>query len=178
MTYQYNCNGKVIDVWRWGDINMDNVSVFDGKAYERSIHEDENGKFFTWNKTKIYLDDWIRSSMKDLKDRVDNNEWITSEDLCKAILSDGVENVRFSIPVNNHDQLDLSDNPENCKDVLFMIKEEFNREVVNNYKVKLYIVDQDESNKKYRDFYTDDLVHLIRDHCVKIVVEDNSNETV
>lgn len=76
------------------------MTVHDKKLYKRTIREDEHGKFFTWNRNKIYLNDWIRTSMKELKQKIDNDEWVTSEDLCQAIMSDGVRNVRFIVPMD------------------------------------------------------------------------------
>ena len=38
--------------------------------------------------------------MKELKEKIENGEWITSDDLCQAIMTDGIENVRFIVPLN------------------------------------------------------------------------------
>ena len=103
MDYKYNCGNEVIRVWVWNDDFHTEVSVTDNKTkktYERTIREDEGGKFFTWNKNKIYLDNWIRITMKELKDKIDSKEWCTSDELCQAILTDGVDSVRFIVPMN------------------------------------------------------------------------------
>ena len=73
MNYRYNCGNEVVRVWVWNDDFHTEVTVTDNKtnkSYDRSIREDENGKFFTWNKHKIYLNDWIRISMKELKEKL------------------------------------------------------------------------------------------------------------
>lgn len=130
MNYRYNCGDEVIRVGVWDNDLHATVIVTDNKtkkAYIRSIHEDENGTFFTWNKNKIYLDNWIRTSMKELKEKVDRKEWITSDDLCQAILSDGVDNVRFIIPlytVSGGLGTSLKTKGTVCK-----IEERYNREV-------------------------------------------------
>ena len=103
MTYNYKCGNEVIRVFVWNDDFHTEVSVNDAKTkrtYDRTIREDENGKFFTWNKKKIYLNDWIRISMKELKEKIETDQWVTSDDLCQAILSDGIDNVRFIVPLN------------------------------------------------------------------------------
>ena len=73
MNYKYNCGKEIISVWVWDDDFHTEVSVSDNKtkrSYERTIREDEGGKFFTWNKNKIYLDKWIRASMKEVKEKL------------------------------------------------------------------------------------------------------------
>ena len=53
MNYRYKCGNEVIRVWVWNDDFHTEVSVTDSKSnksYGRTIREDENGKFFTWNK--------------------------------------------------------------------------------------------------------------------------------
>ncbi len=80
------------------------MSVSDNKtkrSYERTIREDEGGKFFTWNRNKIYLDNWIRTSMKEVKEKLERKEWVTSDVFCQAILTDGIDNVRFMKAVEN-----------------------------------------------------------------------------
>lgn len=96
MFYKYKCGNEIIRVFVWNDDFHNEVSVEDTKtqkSYDRTIREDENGKFFTWNRNTIYLNDWIKISMKELKEKIENGERITSDDLCQAIMTDGVENV-------------------------------------------------------------------------------------
>ena len=48
MNYKYNCGNEVIRVWVWNDDFHTEVSVMDNKTkktYERTIREDEGGKF-------------------------------------------------------------------------------------------------------------------------------------
>lgn len=103
MIYEYKCGNEIIRVFVWNDEFHNTVSVEDpntNSSYDRTIREDKNGKFFTWNKNKIYLDDWIRITLRELKERVENDEWVISDDLCQAILTDGIENARFIVPLN------------------------------------------------------------------------------
>lgn len=158
MNYRYNCGKEVIRVWVWNDDFHTEVTVTDNKtnkSYDRSIREDKNGKFFTWNKNKVYLNDWIRTSMKELKEKVEKKEWVTSDDLCQAILSDGIENARFIIPLN--------------KDTVCKIEERYNREVKNNYKLTLVPVEADETVASSDDYYTMDMISLILSGYIKIV---------
>lgn len=171
MNYRYNCGDEVIRVGVWNDDFHTTVIVTDNKtnkAYIRSIHEDENGTFFTWNKNKIYLDNWIRTSMKELKEKVDRKEWITSDDLCQAILSDGVDNVRFIIPLNTVSARGFGISLK-TKDTVCKIEERYNREVKNNYKLTVVPVNSDATVANRADYYTEDMTSLIREGRIKII---------
>jgi len=175
MNYRFNCGNEMIKVWVWDDDFHTNVTVIDNKtnnSYDRTIREDEIGKFFTWNKNKIYLSDWIRISMKELKEKIEKNEWVTSDDLCQAILSDGIDNVRFIVPLNITSRsfgICLSDISK-TKDTLCKIEERWNREVKQNYKLVVVPVEEDKTVVSSDDFYTMDMISLIRDGHIKIVV--------
>ena len=170
MDYKYNCGNEVIRVWVWNDDFHTEVTVTDNKtnkSYDRSIREDENGKFFTWNKNKVYLNNWIRTSMKELKEKFERKEWVTSDDLCQAILSDGIDNVRFVVPLNTVCGFFLDGNK--FKDTVCKIEERYNREVKSNYKLTLVPVEADETVASSDDYYTMDMVSLIQSGYIKIV---------
>lgn len=161
MHYNYKCGNETIEVFVWtlteGE-TCDRVTVNDRvkqRGFERTVHEDEGGSFFTWNKNKIYLNDWIRIPMSEVKRRFEEDDWVTSTVLCQAILTEGVENVRFII----------TDNDDN--EVLCKIREEWNSYVKQNYKI--IFVPVDESDTRKFDFYTMDLVGLLRMKIFKIV---------
>lgn len=175
MNYRYNCGNEVVRVWVWNDDFHTEVTVTDNKTnkdYERTIREDENGKFFTWNKNKVYLNDWIRTSMKELKEKVERNEWVTSDDLCQAILSDGIDNARFIVPLNvvsvRGFGISLLDGSK-TKDTVCKIEERWNREVKQNYKLVVVPVEPDETVASSDDFYTMDMISLIKSGHIKIV---------
>ena len=173
MHYKYKCGNEVIKVWHWDDDFHTEVTVTDnksGKCYERTIREDDDGRFFTWNKNKIYLNNWIRSSMKELKEKINNKEWVTSDDLCQAILSDGIENVRFIVPLNTVCGFGFFLDGNKFKDTLCKIEERWNREVKNNYKLIVVPVEPDETVASYGDFYTSSMISLIKEGHIKIVV--------
>lgn len=174
MNYRYKCGNKEISVWVWNDDFHTEVTVTsskDNKTYDRTIREDENGKFFTWDKNKIYLNDWIRTSMKELKEKVDKKEWVTSDDLCQAILSDGIENVRFIVPLNIVSArgfgISLLDGNK-TKETVCKIEERYNRKVKQNYKLVVAPVETDETVANSSDFYTSDMISLIRSGYIKI----------
>lgn len=173
MTYKYKCGDEIIKVWVWNDDFHNEVTVTNNKnnkGYDRTIREDENGKFFTWNRNKIYLNNWIKTSMKELKDKIEKKERVTSDDLCQAILSDGIENVRFIVPLNTVCCGGFFLNGNKFKDTVCKIKEEWNREVIQNYKLIVVPVEPDETIASKRDFYTSDMISLIVDGYIKIIV--------
>lgn len=173
MTYKYKCGNEIIRVFVWNDDFHNEVSVEDTKtrkSYDRTIREDENGKFFTWNRNKIYLNDWIKFSMKELKEKIENGEWITSDDLCQAIMTDGIENVRFIVPLNTTCGFGFFLNGNEFKNTLCRVEERWNREIKQNYKIVLVPIEPDESIASSRDYYTMDFVSLIKSGHIKIVV--------
>lgn len=173
MTYKYKCGNEIIRVFVWNDDFHNEVSVEDTKtrkSYDRTIREDENGKFFTWNRNKIYLNDWIKISMKELKEKIENGEWITSDDLCQAIMTDGIENVRFIVPLNTTCGFGFCLNGNEFKDTLCKVEERWNREIKQGYKIVLIPVESDESIASSRDYYTMDFISLIKSGHIKIVV--------
>lgn len=174
MTYKYKCGKDIIRVWVWADERPEvTVSNAHNKTFNRSIREDENGKFFTWNKNKIYINDWIRTSMKELKEKIERNEFVTSDELCQAILSDGIDNARFIVPLSvvslSVFGITIFDGNE-FKDTLCKIEENWNREVKHNYKLTLVPVEPDETVERSREFYTSDMIQLIREGIIKIII--------
>lgn len=173
MMYKYRCGKEIINVFVWSDDFHKEVTIHDKKLYERTIREDEHGKFFTWNRNKIYLNDWIKTSMKELKQKIDNDEWVTSDELCQAILTDGVENVRFIVPMDVvtarlSDYLYIADSSKR-KNTLCKIDERCNRKVKLDYKIVLVPVYPDDEVVEEEVYYTSDLIDLIKNGSIKIV---------
>lgn len=175
MTYKYKCGNEIIRVWVWNDDLHTEVSVTDNKtkkSYERTIREDDGGKFFTWNRNKIYLDKWIKTSMNELKSKIERKEWCTSDELCQAMLTDGVDNVRFIVPLNTVSMrvfgIPLADG-DKFKDTICKIKEDYLHEVIRNYKVTVIPVESAEDIVSRREFYTSDMLSLIQSGLIKIV---------
>ena len=171
MIYKYKCGKEIIRVFVWNDDFHNEVSVEDTKtrkSYDRTIREDKNGKFFTWNRNKIYLDNWVKMSMKELKEKIENGEWVTSDDLCQAIMTDGIENVRFIVPLNTKCGLFFVNGNE-FKDTLCKVEERWNREIKQNYKIVL-VPEEPDDGVGSNDYYTVDFISLIKAGHIKIVV--------
>lgn len=179
MYYNFNINGEKTRVWMWNDDFHTSVGVDDCKRnrqFERTIRTDENGKkFFTWNKTKVYLKNYITMSMKELKEKIETGEWIIGDDLTQAILHDGIENVRFIVPLNPVSiavpelGFALCDGMKYV-DVLCKVVEKRHK-VKDNYKIDIVPVDENAMVGSH-DFYTCDFVSMIKSGHIKIVVND------
>lgn len=170
MYYNYKCKDKTIRVFVSSNELCDCVTVTSNKkSYDRTIREDKFGKFFTWDHEKIYLDDWLRSSIKELKWKIENNIRVTSDDLCQAIMSDGIENVRFMVPLNTTCGFGFFLDGNKFKETLCMIRESWNREVKQNYKITLVPVNPDDSVASRVDYYTMDFLSLIESGNIAIV---------
>ena len=177
MRYNFKCGDEIINTWVYGDDFHTEVTVYPSNhnSVDVPIEVDESGKFFIWNSNKIYLNDWIKTSMKELKDKIDRNHFVSSDDLCQAILSDGIDNVRFIVPLNikliSVFGISLIDN-DSFKNTICKVEERYNREVRQNYKLVLVPVEPDETVESSRDFYTSDMISLIESGCIQIYIEE------
>lgn len=160
MHYKYKCGDEIIQVFVFNNEFYTKVVVEDNETrnhYKRSIREDKDGKFFTWNRNKIYLNNWIRSSIKNLKEKVDSGKKITTDELTQAIISDGVDKVKFIVPMYD-------------KDVLCKIEETDSIQVKNNYKIILVSNNTDDDGyNTIKIYYMIDIVDLINQGIATIV---------
>ena len=165
MTYKYKCGDEIIHVWCWDTDYHDYVSVNTKEGcYDRTIREDDGGKFFTWNKHKIYLSDWIRITMKELKQKIENGEDVFDHDLSQAIMTEGIENVRFLVPLYVRDFFPVIGffltSGDETKDVLCKVSESQHK-VSDNYKITVVPVEPDETVESSHSFYTRDMLQMI-----------------
>ena len=171
MRYKYASEDKIIDVYRskYHD-NKVSVIVLD-KEYDKDILEDADGKYFMWGDVKYYLDNFMKIHISDILQKIKDNKKITSDELCQMILTEGVENVRFEIPLANINArfggLVITD-PNNRKYKVCKIREGFSRMVDDNYKLDFYPEDNDMS-VSCESFYTMDLVSSIQSGYIKLI---------
>lgn len=92
--------------------------------------------------------------MRELKEKIEKGVFVTTCDLCQAILTDGIENVRFNMPF----QVTFND----TKDIVYKIEERFDREVKQDDKIILVPVEKNEEVASYVDFNTYDFLFLIK----------------
>lgn len=117
------------------------------------IKKDENGEFIVYSEHKIYLNDWIRITIDEFNQKIENKEWLTSENLCQTILTEGIDKIRFYFNyIVGRDG----------KRVEFHIEEGFNRKVHEDYKLKLVPnVNDNNSNFQVKNIDTIDLVKIL-----------------
>lgn len=177
MIYKYDCGDEIIDVFRSNNEFSNKVSVEtykNGKymSYDRTIREDDLGKFFTWNKKKIYLDNFKKISIQTIKDKLANDEWITDDELCQAIMSEGIENVKFIIPmalVNCRFMGLLTYDYNQTIDKICHIEEGFNRKVSDCYKFTFVPDEYDENTCSKEDKYVIDIISSLQSGDIKIL---------
>lgn len=149
MYYTYLCNGEKIRVFQWNFKGRGVTVDYDGNDYDVPILTDNCGKYFIWKDVKIYLDDFIKISIEELKDKMKENKyWLTDEYLVTTILSEGVDHVGFVLKETN---------------TLYKI-DESRYPVKNNYKITLVAPD-----KSYHNFYTMDFAYMVMDGIFDIV---------
>lgn len=169
MYYKYNINGTIHTVYR-SPFNKNNVNVYKGtKEYTCNIIDNE---YFVYNGTKVFLDDYIRLTLSDLLEKISNNDIITRDDICNVIMTEGIDNIYFTIPMNTvsvqvygigfanvHDTVD-----KRC------VVDEREYAVKDGYKMGFRVCDEDYDGTtiQYRSFYADDLASLINNRQIKI----------
>ena len=155
MNYNYLINNEIVKVWVWDDNFHENVTIITGeKSYNRTIREDKYGRFFTWNKCKVYLNDWVRISLDEFNKKVDNREFLTSDDLCQMLITEGTKNIGVYVPMDKISMTIMGMvfcNNEFDENVECRIEEEYLHTPKDNYKLKLVPVDKEKygSHKMY-----------------------------
>ena len=154
MYYNYAGKHKVINTF----VSDYTVTVYEnGIDHEVPIQEETNGKYFIWKHDKIFLNSWHHTSIKEFKNKLNNKDFLASQDMCKAIISEGVENVSFIYSF------------ETGEKVLYKIKEEYNRRVKDDYKIKLVSEENYKDIPNELDFYTQTLLGLIQNKTIDII---------
>jgi len=163
MNFKYNCGTEVIDV----NVNtiMKSETVVVKSRYvecKRTIHKDENGEFFTWNGQRVYLDSWIRTTISELQNKIDSLEVIDENDVAVAIISEGVEKIRFQCPLRSED------NNKDYIDTICKIEESANRKVKTKFRLVLTPVECNKQVQRSVDYYIKDFVNMIRKGVIRM----------
>lgn len=147
------------------------------KEYIRSVRKDENGKnFFTWDKEKIYLNDFIAYSPEELVKRFcDKDDSLYSGDICRTLQKYGMDSLRLYIKVKPLEIFEFPgigklafevtssfENKDKYVWVEYRFQPEYLRMPEDDYKLKLVPAKDNElSVYPKKDYYTDDLAGLI-----------------
>ncbi|MBY6838749.1 hypothetical protein [Clostridium botulinum] len=172
MYYKFNIKNEQFRVWMWKDDFHNTITIEDNKThkqYDRTIRSDNKGRFFTWNKEKVYVNDYHKITFEEFNNKLIKNEWIISDELTQMILNEGIENVIITAPMNKVDKVVsqlgiVLSNGNEYSNVDCLIKE-YQYKVKDNYKINLVPLSQ---NYVARSFYTSDLLNMIKEGRVKI----------
>lgn len=170
MNYKYDIKGKESIVWNWDDDFHDEVILNENNhEYLRTIRTDKNGKFFTWNKEKIYLNNFKYYTIEELNEKIDNYEFITADDICQTFLKEGIENVIISCLMNPIDlyipQMGVVFYDTSKQSNVDCYISEEHHKVKDNYKIELISIVEGYVKDKY---YLSDFVSFVRSGKIKI----------
>lgn len=163
--------GDSIDVWMWDD-DWHNIVNVNGK-FDESINTDKMGKYFLHKNKKYYLDDYYKITYDELVGKINNNEWIKSDELTQMILNEGVNNIKIEIPLKY-----LSYNIDKRQEEIIIkcniVEQPYDSyKIKDNYKIRVSYKINNWVNS--RDFYTSDLTSLIRDKRFKIIKNERND---
>lgn len=147
------------------------------KEYIRTVRMDEDGReFFTWDKEKVFMDEFFALAPKKLMEKYQNNDRsVYGDDLCNTLEKYGIESLFLKIKEKSLTQVRFGnhmigiqvessmDSEEDYNWVTYKFIEEYNRMPKDGYKLKLVPADK-ELYDLYpkKDYYVDDLSELIR----------------
>lgn len=173
MKYKYNIKDEVVEVFV-SDINLSTnveVCIYENEKYKeylRTIREDINGKFFTWNKEKVYLKDYIIYTKEQCQEMA-NNKQLKKEDFVNMVLSYGIHNFRLLIPCKKRKEyfigiISIYDKDQTLKPCYL---DESIYKFSNSNKV-ITIPDDEEYVCIHHNWYLSDLISFINDGYIKI----------
>lgn len=161
MKYHYKCGNETIDVLLEKVMNGDVAVVqhIDGNNYSQPIRNLDGRRVFMWNDNIIDVTSWVKPSLQDVVGMLSHNEDISVEAFCNAVITEGINNVRFNVKWS----------PSSRKET-YMIVERPNRSVSDMYKLELRPVN-DPSSKNAVDLWILDMLRLVKCGDLKIYSE-------
>jgi len=166
MYYKYKCGEETLDIEvnKKRNNNIDAKVIKDGNVFLRTVDCDQQGKYIRWNKGRIYLDNWIRTTLLEIQEKIDDNEILTEEDITRAIISEGVDNVKFLCPMGSKSDRNKSLNKV-CK-----IKETCSGEVEVSSDLKLEVINSTEGFSDNKTLEKSEFVDLLLERVIRIVM--------
>lgn len=183
MYYMYNINNKIYRVWVGRYSNCVGVQLNSGKDVNCIIQEDNDEKYFVFKNTKVFLKDFIRLSLEEFMNKVNaetnNKGYVFDYDLITMILSEGANNLIFSIPLNIVDirspfGINLYDGNKTVNRDCFIDQDRYS--VSDCYKLAFRRVDADYDTNDTcisRSFYVEDFLSYIKNGFVTIKRKEN-----
>lgn len=184
MNYNFKMkNGKMLKAY-YNDFFEEEKSNVHGvvsfwvkeKEFERTVRKDETGrKFFTWDREKIYMDNFLAYSPEELVNAFNKGEEsVYGDDLCHTLEKHGMDSLHLLIKAKKLDIISVGgitikvqtcssvDKEEDYDWVEYEFVEEYLRMPQDGYKLKVVPFGEKEREAYPKeDFYVCDLVGLI-----------------
>lgn len=103
MTYSFETKEGRIDAFIPFAYYNDNATVYQpgDRSYETKLYNNENGDLvFDYKGEEIHFKNFIKTSMKEIKQKIERQEHIGTDDFIRAIICDGMHNVRFGVDIH------------------------------------------------------------------------------
>lgn len=152
-------------------------SIKNSDRYIRTVRVDTDGKlFFTWNKEKIMLDDFICHTPEEFVKAIeecDDNSRVYGDELCRTLLKYGMGSLHVMIKRGPLDYMEVGDmkfgferkniREEEKEWIEYTFTPEYLHKPINNYKLKMVpFKAEDAEYYGYWDTYVDDMVSLFK----------------
>lgn len=178
-------NGDILSTYIWSELLFNpNASYkeieisFKDKKYKKELEEDSNGKFFIFEKEKIYLNNYLSKSFEEIwKSVKENPNNLKEEDLYWSLLNH-FSSYYFLMDVNLNDytkyKLEMKDS-----EVKSICKLDLNGRYSKSdwqYKVSFKTNENTSMICSVRDLYFSDFVSLIRNGSILILSKAETNQ--
>lgn len=179
-------NGDILSTYIWSELLFNpNASYkeieisFKDKKYKKELEEDSNGKFFIFEKEKIYLKNYLSKSFEEIWEIVkENPNNLIDDDLYWSLLNH-FEDYYFLMDVNLNDytkyKLEMKDS-----EVKSICKLDLNgRYSKSDWQYKVSFKTNNENTSmicSVRDLYFSDFISLIRDGSILILSKAETNQ--
>lgn len=186
MYFKFNTNQGEVRAWvdlshcTWVNGGVDIMAV-NGKDIDETrcdtYNTPDGDLAFKFNGEEVLIGKAVLPTMAEIKQKLADDSWVTSEQLVQAVMAAGMENVKFSMEMEAPAALIggfAVCNGRNKRRVDCKIVPMYNRMPHGNYKLKFEAVNNEEERLCREEFYTSDMIGLIKRGFIQIGdVEDN-----
>ena len=165
MRYKFN-KGTDKELEIWSSVYLPNISENDRitiwddlkeKDIYRTIREDNNRLFFTWNRIKYYINDYYKYTKEDIVNAI-NNKNLPDDMFTQGIINYGVDKIVIKVPEKMYYNYGSVEKLIDSK-----IEEYHSFKLSDNYKINTV------NNDGYKeDWYVIDLISFLTEGMCKI----------
>lgn len=180
-------NGDILSTYIWSELLFNpNASYkeieisFKDKKYKKELEEDSNGKFFIFEKEKIYLKNYLSKSFEEIWESVkENPNNLKEEDLYWSLINH-FSSYYFFMDVNLNDYTKYKLKMKDSIEVKSICQLDLNgRYSKSDWQYKVSFKTNNENTSmicSVRDLYFSDFVSLIRDGRILILSKAETNQ--